>query len=234
VTVDRAVHPRHGTHEPVTATPDRRPGSVRRTTTFDMLRPDGVRKELVLVGRARDVATSLDGTATPLAEATLDVVIDYLDACRVREIRSTPPLPGLAALVGVSAATGFRAAADAAVDVAAAKATPLYQLVDDVPVATLVSGYAVGFAVRTFGAGSGSPFAEMRRAEGMAALQVADLCAGFQTGGTIMQAQEETARGIEIYLGVTALYIVSALAVNRLMALIESRVRVPGTMGAAK
>jgi len=49
-----------------------------------------------------------------------------------------------------------------------------------------------------------------------------------------MQAQEETSRGIEIYLGVTALYIVSAFAVNRVMAWIEHRVRVPGTVGAAK
>ncbi|TMH11151.1 MAG: amino acid ABC transporter permease, partial [Betaproteobacteria bacterium] len=49
-----------------------------------------------------------------------------------------------------------------------------------------------------------------------------------------MQAQEETSRGIEIYLGVTGLYIVSAFAVNRLMALIEANVRVPGTIGAAK
>ncbi len=43
-----------------------------------------------------------------------------------------------------------------------------------------------------------------------------------------MQAQEETARGIEVYLAVTGLYIVSALAINRLMAFIEHRVRVPG------
>ena len=43
-----------------------------------------------------------------------------------------------------------------------------------------------------------------------------------------MQAQEETSRGIEIYLGVTALYVISALAVNRVMALIEARTRVPG------
>jgi glutamate/aspartate transport system permease protein len=49
-----------------------------------------------------------------------------------------------------------------------------------------------------------------------------------------MQAQEETSRGIEIYLGVTALYIVSAFAVNRLMAWIESRVRVPGYVGGGK
>ncbi|PAT36915.1 amino acid ABC transporter permease [Vandammella animalimorsus] len=43
-----------------------------------------------------------------------------------------------------------------------------------------------------------------------------------------MQAQEETARGVEIYLAVTALYAVSAFAVNRIMAFIEQRVRVPG------
>jgi glutamate/aspartate transport system permease protein len=47
-----------------------------------------------------------------------------------------------------------------------------------------------------------------------------------------MQAQEETSRGIEIYLGVTALYMVSALTVNRVMAFIESRTRVPGFIAA--
>jgi glutamate/aspartate transport system permease protein len=47
-----------------------------------------------------------------------------------------------------------------------------------------------------------------------------------------MQAQEETSRGVEIYLAVTALYFVSAFAVNRLAALIERRVQVPGLLGA--
>ena len=43
-----------------------------------------------------------------------------------------------------------------------------------------------------------------------------------------MQAQEETSRGVEIYLAVTALYAASAFAVNRVFALIEQRLRVPG------
>ena len=43
-----------------------------------------------------------------------------------------------------------------------------------------------------------------------------------------MQAQEETSRGIEIYLAVTALYAVSAFAVNRLMALVEKKLQIPG------
>jgi glutamate/aspartate transport system permease protein len=42
------------------------------------------------------------------------------------------------------------------------------------------------------------------------------------------QAGEETSRGIEIYMAVTALYIISAFTINRIMAYIEKRVRVPG------
>lgn len=43
-----------------------------------------------------------------------------------------------------------------------------------------------------------------------------------------MQAQEETSKGVEIYLAVTLLYALSAFAVNRVMALIEKRTRIPG------
>ena len=49
-----------------------------------------------------------------------------------------------------------------------------------------------------------------------------------------MQAQEETSRGIEIYLAVTALYFVSAFAINRLALFIENRVQVPGMIGGGK
>ncbi len=43
-----------------------------------------------------------------------------------------------------------------------------------------------------------------------------------------MQAQEETSRGIEIYLAVTASYAVSAFAINRIFALIEKKAQIPG------
>ncbi len=48
-----------------------------------------------------------------------------------------------------------------------------------------------------------------------------------------MQAQEETSRGIEIYLAVTGLYAVSAFAVNRCMRWVEARTRLPGYLGSA-
>ncbi len=43
-----------------------------------------------------------------------------------------------------------------------------------------------------------------------------------------MQVQEETSRGVEVYLAVTALYAASAFAVNRVMALVERRMQIPG------
>jgi glutamate/aspartate transport system permease protein len=49
-----------------------------------------------------------------------------------------------------------------------------------------------------------------------------------------MQAQEETSRGIEIYLAVTGLYFISAFAVNRIALFIENRVQVPGMIGGSK
>jgi glutamate/aspartate transport system permease protein len=49
-----------------------------------------------------------------------------------------------------------------------------------------------------------------------------------------MQAQEETSRGIEVYLAVTGLYFVSAFAINRLMIFVEERIRVPGMIGGVK
>ena len=49
-----------------------------------------------------------------------------------------------------------------------------------------------------------------------------------------MQAQEETSRGIEVYLAVTGLYIATTLVVNRVLAFIETRVRVPGYVGGGK
>jgi glutamate/aspartate transport system permease protein len=49
-----------------------------------------------------------------------------------------------------------------------------------------------------------------------------------------LQAQEETSRGIEIYLAVTGLYFISALFINRVMHFIEARVQVPGMLGGSK
>jgi Protein of unknown function (DUF2889) len=185
----RRLDPRHGTHDPVQSTPDRLPGSIRRTTTIDMIRPDGIRRELVLMGHGRDLVTDAAGGVTVVDEASMEVAIDFLDAVCVRSIVTTPEIGGLEQVVGRAAAAGFRAAVDAAIN-ASWRGRPMYQLLDDIPVATLVSGYAVGNALDLdeLQADEERPW---RLAEGMAEIQVADLCAGFQSGGTIMQARAE-------------------------------------------
>ncbi len=47
-----------------------------------------------------------------------------------------------------------------------------------------------------------------------------------------MQSGEETAAPVEMYLAVTVLYALSALVINRIMAFIEARSRVPGFVAA--
>src|SRR5215510_2208443 len=189
---ERDLDERHGTHDPLDAssTPDRVRGSIRRTESIDMVRPDGIRRDLLLRGRARDLLTRADGSVDVVDEATIDVVVDYLDAVSVTRLDTTPEVDALHQVLGRAAATGFRAAVDEAIDLDVWKGRPVYQLLDDIPVATLVSGYAVGFkgALTQTDEQDERPW---RRAEGMAELQVADLCAGFQAGGTIMTQRAE-------------------------------------------
>ena len=49
-----------------------------------------------------------------------------------------------------------------------------------------------------------------------------------------MQTQEETSRGIEMYLAVTMLYSLTALMVNRLMNWIERTTQIPGYLNSLK
>jgi len=124
----------------VPSAPPRRPGSVRRTATMDFTWPDGMTGDTVLDGRARDLRTNGDGAATVLAEGSLRVVSDYQRI--IREIGSAPELPALRSLAGEPAMSGFRRRLAATGATASVAGTPLFQLLDDLPGATLVSGAA--------------------------------------------------------------------------------------------
>lgn len=175
-----ALHPRHGVHAPTAGTPARRPGSIRRTATTAMLRPRGINGELVLRGRARDLYTPLTGAPVVVEEASLDARVAFMSERIVREITTSPPLDGIDTLVGVRASAGFRGAAELVAGAHRERRSPLYLLLDDVPVATLVSGYATGYAgVRPV-------------SDGRHHVQHPDLCAGWRTGGTILVDLERT------------------------------------------
>jgi hypothetical protein len=178
------LHPAHGPHEPTDGTPRRRPGSVRRTSTVDSRRTGELERRVTLIGRARDLVTELDGSATTVGTVDLTVEIAYTNGPIVESVHVSPSVPNVDALVGRLASAGFRGAIDKTTG--AQHGELAYLLLDDIPVATLVSGYAVGHAVKrgdmprtslTLMTASGPP------------PHGADMCAGFQLGGTIMNEQ---------------------------------------------
>jgi len=142
-----------------------------------MLRPDGLLGDVVLVGRARDLATSEAGEAAVVGEAGFLARVAFIADRTIAGIATSPPEPGAAALVGVKASSGFRAELDRALPAHRETRSLLYLLLDDLPVAALVSGYAIG---------AGGMRMPARRLSFHP-----DLCAGWRTGGTMLVGIEK-------------------------------------------
>ena len=179
--------PRQGPHHPTTATPARRSGSVRRTTVITSLRPDGLQGPLFQHGLGRDLVTAADGDASVVAEADTDLVIAYTEGSLVREVgdargggqRRSSSVP--------RAGGGFRKVLD--LHTGRARGSLPYLLLDDVPGATLVSGMAMSIA-----SDEGTVDLESWRGRVNATeirLQQADICAGWQSGGTLLANLED-------------------------------------------
>lgn len=121
-------------------TPDRRPGSVRRTSTLDMVWPDGLGTDLNLVGRSRDLMTPRAGDAEVLAEATMRVVVG--EGRKVLEAEVTPTREGIGGLVGAVGGSELRGAIERVLPGEREAATPLYLLLDDIAGTSLIAGFA--------------------------------------------------------------------------------------------
>ena len=130
-----------GPQDAVTSAPPRPAGSIRRTTNIDTLRPDGLRADAVVDARARDLRTNDDGTSDVVATATLQARIS--PTRELLSIRTSRAIPALRGLVGASVGPGFRSRVNAIVTDGCDDGSLLYLLLDDLPGATLVSGYAL-------------------------------------------------------------------------------------------
>ena len=172
----RLVPERAGPHEPLLSTTRRAPGSIRRTSTLDFSREQGLGGPVRLDARAHDLLTRVDGTPDALATATLSGTIDWSTRTLV-DVESDPVTPTLADLVGGSVASGFRARMAVAVPEQVAARSLLHLLLDDLPGAELVSGYALQRA----GSYGDMPVDE----ESMAGM--VDLCAGWAADATLFQ-----------------------------------------------
>jgi hypothetical protein len=167
-----------GPQDPLSGTPPRRPGSVRRTTAIDQRRgAPGEAQQIVASGR--DLLTQTDGATAVLDEVSLRAAVDATGT--LTSLESDPPEAGLHALVGVHASRGFRQRADEALPDHRSRASVLHQLLDDVPMAVLISGYGL---TRELGDAWELPLTEADR--------LADLCAGWERGATMLGALEAT------------------------------------------
>lgn len=165
-----------GPREPLQETPPRRPGSVRRTTTVDQRRGDpGEAQHVVAVGR--DLRTDADGSTHVLGIAWVQATVEL---GTITALEVMPPVPALAELVGGSISKGLRQRADRLVPTHRDGATVLHQLLDDLPLANLISSY-----------GSSRETPDFRlppdRADAMT-----DLCSGWAAGGTMLRGMAET------------------------------------------
>lgn len=120
------------------AAPRRRPGSLRRTTTIDIVSPTDPDGVVSLTGTGRDLLTGRLGGTTTVVAATLRADVAFGGDRRVLALEVGPTRADGAALVGEPTAGGFRRALERAVpddDVG----TLAFLLLDDLPVAALLS-----------------------------------------------------------------------------------------------
>jgi hypothetical protein len=166
--VDSAVrHPTSQVHP-------RAPGSIRRTSHIDML--VGQEDPLVLAGARRDLLTARDDTTKVLSRVSVEATIG--SGRRVRALVTDPGDERVEELVGAPVGRGFRARLDEVFG-ADAQSLELYSLLEELPVAALLSGYAAMYQL------SESPAT-------MANLLPEDVCSGWHHDGFMMTTIRQT------------------------------------------
>jgi Protein of unknown function (DUF2889) len=174
---------------PAAGTPPRRPHSVRRTTTHDSLRTQGLDGPVTAIARGRDLYTSPAGKATAVAAACVRATSGFPGHV-LTSISADPADGRVLELAGRRASSGFRRAVEEALPGEREAGTILYQLLDDLPTALLVSGYATLAARFAPGAPAQPDDLLAARAPGRRppamALQAVDMCSGWVDGGVMV------------------------------------------------
>jgi len=181
-----------GPRSPLTDTPSRRPGSIRRTASIDTVRPAGSDTARTVDARAREVFTNPDGTADTIGTIRLAARVDPR-TYELLAISSDPADRRLDELAGIAVSSGFRRRLAEVLDGPGDQLSLALLLLDDLPGAQLVAGYDM---VHRRGPGQ-------RRPDGLALIDVtsrADFCAGWATDGALLEGFRRTAE-IPVPLG---------------------------------
>jgi hypothetical protein len=147
------------------------------------------------VAIGRDLRTDADGRTAVVGASRLEVAVDFSNGV-ITDLTAQPADPALAALLGITTFRGFRAALDQALPDERARGTVRGQLLDDLPMAILLSGRVLRAA------GVALP-----RRDPNGPLPV-DICAGWVADGTLISGM--TAFGPPLHVGPVADEIESA------------------------
>ncbi len=168
-----APRPEAGPHRPLVDTPELAPGGIRRTTSIDVVRPEGLTGPLVADIRGRDLVRHADGQLETVEVVGLRVRIDAWTG-RIDAIEDLASGARASALVGADVRRRFGASVAEALPDDATRRALLYSALEDLNGASLVSGYAPLRA--------GLLGASKEEGEARAAMQ-ADICAGGPEAG---------------------------------------------------
>lgn len=184
VTPDRTLRPIWpGLEGPLRHHPGCAPTSLRRTTSIDISVAEDLSK-LSVQGRGRDLLTDEAGEGHILdtAEIEAELTLDERRVVRLEATESGRPLD-VTRLVGSRAGSGFRRALREEFPMMAESGGLLALLLDEVPVASVISGMAVVRTRARLGLTESIP----QRPKGKAA--PLDVCVGWKTGSLMSQAR---------------------------------------------
>ena len=146
------------------------------------------RMQVNIKGAARDLVTLTDDSTTTVGEASIDISTE--PGYKLSRAQCQPGQAIIEQLLGRVVGPGFRAALSDAMDGSISVEHPAYLLMDELPVAALISGY-IGLYLNTLGnEGSGSGLKS-------------DICAGWIESGTMIQSLKKVGK-IPTPMGPTA------------------------------
>ncbi|HEY7947965.1 MAG TPA: DUF2889 domain-containing protein [Acidimicrobiales bacterium] len=176
--------------DPLPAVPVRQAGALRRTMSIDIGPRRGFSAALDMTGLARDIRTGPGpnaisddggGDVTVLAEASVAAGFD--PSRKLISLETTPGAVWVTELIGARAGGGFRRHLAGVVPEAEAGSL-LRQVLDDMPAAALISGYAWMRLARREGHDPGT----LTPPDLLA--RMTDLCSGWRAGGIAVQSIE--------------------------------------------
>jgi hypothetical protein len=188
---------RAGLNEPQLSTFARAPHSIRRTSHLDMAPSEpGPWPGRHITGKCRDLLTGASHGHVSTRSASITAQVT---AARELLAITSDPARELDSLLHRPATQGFRAAIESLLPQEAAHNTALFALLDDLPVASLIAGYADLY--------SDQPKMRERSTEGRG--PKADICAGWRSDGTMMVALRKNG-SIPVPLGPDDVQLVSS------------------------